>query len=328
MHMSQQKNQSLTPLNRRHYSPGGFTLVEILVVVAIIGLLIGLLVPALGAMRRQSKKTNELNNIRQVGYAWAMYSNSNNDAALPGFLEPEVQNPSVPGQHSGWDVRYYFPDRSVIPNTPVNLPGPWPWRLLPYLDYSNQIVRAYANEDDDILMMASNAEAIAYEPAFGYNGMYIGGHWEIMTIDSRQMPRFRFYDHKGMDDDGEMTHMSLSIPQTVPQIRRTTELVTFCSASKLDAGVHMRFRPDTPGAALVMPPILESSAQWRQYQNVAAEEVEVLVNGAYVPIPRYTNTIAALFPDGHCDTASYATLADQRRWIDNATSRWFKHRAY
>ena len=63
----------------------GFTLVELLVVIAIIGVLIGLLLPAIQAAREAARKSSCKNNLRQIGIAILNYESSR--AELPaGYL--------------------------------------------------------------------------------------------------------------------------------------------------------------------------------------------------------------------------------------------------
>lgn len=56
-----------------------FTLIEMLVVIAIIGILASMLLPSLGRAKEQGKVINCVNNLRQIGMALSMYQNDFGD---------------------------------------------------------------------------------------------------------------------------------------------------------------------------------------------------------------------------------------------------------
>ena len=86
---------------------GGFTLVELLVVIGIIAILVALLLPALQKARRSAVQVTCQSNLRSIGQAYAMYVNDNRSSMLPG----EVRWPSSIGTVSS---RWYMQLRPYV----------------------------------------------------------------------------------------------------------------------------------------------------------------------------------------------------------------------
>lgn len=80
---------------RRGMVPRGFTLIELLVVVAIIGVLVSILLPALSRARQQARATVCLSNLRSLGLAVQVYLQHNHETFPSfGYLHGGESNPA------------------------------------------------------------------------------------------------------------------------------------------------------------------------------------------------------------------------------------------
>lgn len=71
----------LRQLSRRR----GFTLLELLAVIATIAILAALLLPVLGKARNKAQQTRCMSNLRQLGFAWVMYFTDNNGRLVESY---------------------------------------------------------------------------------------------------------------------------------------------------------------------------------------------------------------------------------------------------
>jgi prepilin-type N-terminal cleavage/methylation domain-containing protein/prepilin-type processing-associated H-X9-DG protein len=115
----------------------GFTLIELLVVISIIGILVGLLLPAVNSAREAGRRTQCQNNLRNIGLGIISYVNQQNVFPPAGvFCEDQTTltqltsgNAPDPTQSV---IPTYFPNPSPKPRG--NPMYSWVVPILPYLD--------------------------------------------------------------------------------------------------------------------------------------------------------------------------------------------------
>ncbi len=105
---------NLADRNDQRVDRRGFTLVELLVVIAIIGILVALLLPAVQAARESARRSQCINQLKQIAL---------------GFLMHESTHKHFPTGGWGW---YWWgdPDRGFGPRQH----GGWGYNVLPYVE--------------------------------------------------------------------------------------------------------------------------------------------------------------------------------------------------
>lgn len=343
----------------RHSAGRAFTLVEMLVVIAVIAALIGLLLAGLQSAQRSGKRTKQMSDLRQVFNGWAQYAGTYGDSLMPGYMDDDVQQ--------SWRVTYKYKDGTRIPTQYTRT---YPWRLLPYLDGAFPTLFEYLELDDDDALKPKNPDGtlntagmalVSEQPAFGYNAYYLGGWWTTVNAT----PTLTF-GNATWTQSGGTTVQGRVVATKLGGVTAPDRMIAFCASSFREPGFYKMENDDAvPGAAWVVPTRLGAESIWRPSDGTtfgamqatfnaprnapgsrgedlyaaalrgagsistsllgqvalvgSGTGIEVLVAQA-VPQRRFGSSVSCVQVDGSTGPLGLGELTDQSRWMNPAGS--------
>lgn len=260
----------------------GFTVVELLVVVAVIAVLLAILIPAASSVRGTAKEAVERSAARQLLVAWNQYALGHRGRLLPGYksglpaFDPEGR--PIDGQSLGIASARY------------------PWRIAPYLDDRVDVLTApsvastldgrRSADDPEYLYLAS------LHPRFGLNGTFVGGDEGVGGFDPGFEAAF-----------GRFHRSSLG------EIRRPESLLVFTSAASIGGSLGS---PEVVDGYFRVKPPRFTSPQW----HVEADPSNPASVGHVDP--RWSGRAVVGFVSGEVDARPVEGLRDMRLWADQA----------
>jgi prepilin-type N-terminal cleavage/methylation domain-containing protein len=169
-------NRPGNPSSRPNSALPGFSLVELLVVAAVIGLVVAIVVPVSAGARRAAARVQEAAALRSLMAAWNSYAVDEGGFVIPGYRSGlaarDDQGNPIPPESFGGDVE---------------VQRRWPWRLAPWL--GGDLRRLYAGPNAELLEKLQSGDPsrfhyfVSLYPSFGMNTAWVGGDESRFPVD-------------------------------------------------------------------------------------------------------------------------------------------------
>lgn len=270
----------------------GFSLAELLVVVAIIGIIIAIVVPVLKGARAATARVREAAAMRQVLFAWTSYATDSGGALLPGFKTglPVRQDNGEPIPPDAY-------------GSAPQIAARYPWRLASYLGHDFRGL--YGGEQQETLDQFQGGDPQQYYyfaslyPSFGLNSVWVGGDEQRYGFLPTTLP------------NGSVNPLSGFYVTRLSGVKHPDRLTVFASArtTATDTSqiVEGYFRIESPLFAASQATTWAAEydpANPASWGNLSARLGDVLVGTV----------------DGGVELVPALEMRDMRRWADKADS--------
>ena len=308
-----------------------FTLIELIVVIAIIMVLVGLLAVSLRGMTASAGRTESLNAVRQLALAYNHYTLDNRGQLMPGYLKAS--------ELAQLQITAKLPDGTDLADpsycdTEICAASSYVWRLAPYLDNALETIFTDMTDAGAVSQFHSEFDTGTYgpsgesmfvggiseRPSYGMNCIFVGGdsrHGGAYATD-----RNPWTPAPGLE--GEILAAT-----RLSQVKNPARLILFAPTAMAEPADQTQVYQDSAvGFCELRPPYLEDgmefgSAMWTlpQWMVGAAGRIEKTAVGEYddgagLPIVRYGDVqIPVAHLDGSATVNSITELSrDMRRW--------------